>query len=148
MEIQEWYTRAEKELKGKSVDSLIRTYNGSLKVFPFLNEAEALNGVSFRASNLWFVQQSFFTNEPHAWNKLALQALMGGVNRLKLPTGWSTSQLIEALENIHVSFITFQINESDFDSYSEVLLQIASKQGGNENMLLHNKTINTLPLFE
>jgi hypothetical protein len=107
--LQDWQTLAEKELKGKSLDSLVRQKEEGIFLFPYATEGSSTNEVTFRATPSWQLHQSFQTKDPMAWNALALEALNGGANSLTIPASFNASDMKVALKDIFVGFINWEL---------------------------------------
>jgi len=138
MEIQNWKAQAQKELKGKPIENLIQEIENGVFVQPLLNEVQIFPGVSFRAQNTWNIQQSFNTNDPNVWNRLALESLQGGTSKLVLPSGWKEAELRMALENIWIAYIEFQLPSKNEVDYKNVLADLAAEQGKGEAPNCHS----------
>lgn len=107
--LQDWQTLAEKELKGKSLDSLVRHKEEGVFLFPYATEGSSTNEVTFRATPSWQLHQSFQTIDSLAWNALALEALNGGANGLTIPASFNASDMKIALKDIFVGFINWEL---------------------------------------
>jgi hypothetical protein len=107
--LQDWQSLAEKELKGKSLDSLVRQKEEGIFLFPYATEGSLTNEVTFRATPSWQLHQSFQTTDPTAWNVLALEVLNGGANSLTIPASFNASDMKVALKDIFVGFINWEL---------------------------------------
>jgi methylmalonyl-CoA mutase N-terminal domain/subunit len=148
MEIQSWKAQVEKELKGKSIENLIQQIEDGVFTQPLLNEVKITSGVSFRAKHSWSIQQSFKTKLPELWNALALEALQGGVNKLVIPQGWNSSDLLIALQNIWVAYVEFVLTAENYSDYHNVLVQLAAVQAKGDLQPTHKYIISSESAYQ
>lgn len=128
--LQDWQALAEKELKGKSLDSLVRQKEEGIFLFPYATEGNSTKEVTFRATPSWQLHQSFQTNDPILWNELALQALNGGANSLTIPASFNGNDLKLALKNIFVGYINLELeaHAEQADDQLDVIQEIYNSQ--------------------
>lgn len=148
MEIQSWKAQVEKELKGKSIENLIQQIEDGVITQPLLNEVQIGSGVSFRAKNSWSIQQSFKTKSPQLWNALAIEALLGGANKLVIPQGWNSSDLQIALQNVWVAFVEFVLPAENYSDFRNTLIQLAAEQAKGELQPMHKYVISSESAFQ
>ena len=148
--LQDWQTLAEKELKGKSLDSLVRQKEEGIFLFPYSTEAKSTEEPTFRAAPSWQLHQSFQTTDPMAWNVLALEVLNGGANSLTIPASFNASEMKVALKDIFVGFINWELeaHAEQADDQIDAIRQ-AYEQQDRAGVLafIHSKHINTNILF-
>jgi hypothetical protein len=148
--LQDWQTLAEKELKGKSLDSLVRQKEEGIFLFPYATEGSSTNEVTFRATPSWHLHQSFQTVDPMAWNALALEALNGGANSLTIPASFNASDMKVALKDIFVGFINWELEahaEQADDQIDAIKQAYESQDRAGILPLFHSKYIHANHAF-
>lgn len=148
MEIQSWRAQVEKELKGKSIENLIQQIEEGVFIRPLLNHVQIASGVSFRAKNSWSIQQSFKTKSPVLWNALALESLQGGSNKLVIPQGWNSSDLLIAMQNIWVAYVEFVLPAENCSDYHNALIQLAAEQAKGDLQPTHKYVISSESAYQ
>ncbi|MFM2228240.1 MAG: hypothetical protein RL664_1583 [Bacteroidota bacterium] len=147
---QDWQSLAEKELKGKSLDSLVRQKEEGIFLYPYATESSSTNEVTFRATPSWQLHQSFQTTNPLQWNGLALEALNGGANSLTIPASFNASDMKVALKDIFVGFIHWELEahaEQADDQIDAIKQAYEAQDRAGVLSFIHSKHINTNPLF-
>ena len=148
--LQDWQSLAEKELKGKSLDSLVRQKEEGIFLFPYSTQAKSTKEPTFRAAPSWQLHQSFKTTDPLQWNGLALEALNGGANSLTIPASFNASEMKVALKDIFVGFINWELeaHAEQADDQIDALKQAYEAQDrAGVLAFIHSKHINTNALF-
>jgi hypothetical protein len=148
--LQDWQTLAEKELKGKSLDSLVRQKEEGIFLYPYATEGSSTNEVTFRATPSWQLHQSFQTVDPIVWNALALEALNGGANSLTIPASFNASDMQVALKDIFVGFINWELeaHAEQADDQIDALKQAYEQQDRAGVLpLFHSKHIHANRAF-
>ena len=148
--LHDWQTLAEKELKGKSLDSLVRQKGEGIFLFPYSTEAKSTEEPTFRAASSWQLHQSFKTTDPLQWNGLALEALNGGANSLTIPASFNASELKVALKDIFVGFINWELEahaEQADDQIDAIKQAYEAQDRAGVLAFIHSKLINTNVLF-
>jgi hypothetical protein len=148
--LQDWQTLAEKELKGKSLDSLVRQKEEGIFLFPYATEGGSTNEVTFRATPSWQLHQSFITTDPLQWNGLALEALNGGANSLTIPASFNASELKVALKDIFVGFINLELEahaEQADDQIDAIKQAYEAQDRAGILPLFHSKHIHANQVF-
>jgi hypothetical protein len=148
--LQDWQSLAEKELKGKSLDSLVRQKEEGIFLFPYATQAKTTGEPTFRATTSWQLHQSFRTTDPLQWNGLALEALNGGANSLTIPASFNANDMKVALKDIFVGFINWELeaHAEQADDQIDVLKQAYESQDrAGVLSFFHSKHINTNALF-
>ena len=148
--LQDWQTLAEKELKGKSLDSLVRQKEEGIFLFPYATQAKTTGEPTFRATTSWQLHQSFQTTNPLQWNGLALEALNGGANSLTIPASFNASDMKVALKDIFVGFIHWELEahaEQADDQIDAIKQAFEAQDRAGVLSFIHSKHINTNPLF-
>ena len=142
--LQDWQALAEKELKGKSLDSLVRQKEEGIFLFPYATEGSSTNEVTFRATPSWQLHQSFQSIDPMDWNALALEALNGGANSLTIPASFNASDMKVALKDIFVGFIQWELeaHAEQADDQIDAIKQAYEQQDRSGVLpLFHSKHI-------
>ncbi len=148
--LQDWQSLAEKELKGKSLDSLVRQKEEGIFLFPYATQAKTTDEPTFRATTTWQLHQSFQTTDPLQWNGLALEALNGGANSLTIPASFNASDMKVALKDIFVGFINWELEahaEQADDQIDTIKQAYEAQDRAGVLSFIHSKHINTNPLF-
>jgi len=148
--LQDWQSLAEKELKGKSLESLVRQKEEGIFLFPYATQAKNTGEPTFRATTSWQLHQSFQTNDPLQWNGLALEALNGGANSLTIPASFNASDMKVALKDIFVGFIHWELeaHAEQADNQIDAIKQAYEAQDrAGVLSFFHSKHINTNALF-
>ena len=148
--LQDWQLLAEKELKGKSIDSLVRQKEEGIFLFPYATQAKTTGEPTFRATPSWQLHQSFQTTNAQEWNGLALEALNGGANSLTIPASFNASDMKVALKDIFVGFIHWEIEAHAEQADDQIdALKKAYEEQDRAGVLsfIHSKHINTNALF-
>ena len=148
--LQDWQTLAEKELKGKSLDSLVRQKEEGIFLYPYATEGSSTNEVTFRATPSWQLHQSFQTTDPSAWNALVLEALNGGANSLTIPASFNASDMKVALKDIFVGFINWELEahaEQADDQIDAIKQAYAQQDRAGVLPLFHSKHIHANRAF-
>lgn len=148
--LQDWQSLAEKELKGKSLDSLVRQKEEGIFLYPYATAGSSTNEVTFRATPAWQLHQSFQTTDPTTWNALALEALNGGANSLTIPASFNTNELKVALKDIFVGFINWELEahaEHADDQIDAIKQAYAQQDRAGMLPLFHSKHIHANQVF-
>ena len=148
--LQDWQKLAEKELKGKSLDSLVRQKEEGIFLFPYSTEAKSTEEPTFRAAPSWQLHQSFKTADPLLWNGLALEALNGGANSLTIPASFNASEMKVALKDIFVGFINWELeaHAEQADDQIDAIKQAYEQQDRAGVLpLIHSKQIYSNQVF-
>lgn len=148
--LHDWQKLAEKELKGKSLDSLVRQKGEGIFLFPYATGGSSTNEVTFRATPSWQLHQSFQTTDPTAWNALALEALNGGANSLTIPASFNASDMKIALKDIFVGFVNWELeaHAEQADDQIDVLKEAYEQQDRAGVLpLFHSKHIHSNQVF-
>ncbi|MFM1772359.1 MAG: hypothetical protein RLZZ71_1501 [Bacteroidota bacterium] len=148
--LQDWQTLAEKELKGKSLDSLVRQKEEGIFLFPYATQAKTTDEPTFRATTSWQLHQSFQTNDPLQWNGLALEALNGGANSLTVPASFNASDMKVALKDVFVGFIHWELEahaEQADDQIDAIKQAYEAQDRAGVLSFFHSKHINTNASF-
>ncbi len=148
--LHDWQTLAEKELKGKSLDSLVRQKGEGIFLFPYSTEAKSTEEPTFRAASSWQLHQSFKTTDPLQWNGLALEALNGGANSLTIPAFFNASELKVALKDIFVGFINWELEahaEQADDQIDAIKHAYEAQDRAGVLAFIHSKHIRSNQVF-
>ena len=148
--LHDWQKLAEKELKGKSLDSLVRQKEEGIFLFPYSTEAKSTEEPTFRAASSWQLHQSFKTTDPLQWNGLALEALNGGANSLTIPASFNASELKVALKDIFVGFVNWELEahaEQADDQIDAIKQAYEAQDRSGVLAFIHSNHINTNVLF-
>ena len=112
-----WKAKVASELGGQPFETLFREPEPGLLVSPYIHpdvlQKEVPGPLNLgRSDNNWAVTAGIHTAKPHEAHVLAMEALEGGADglRLNIPTRWDLEDFEIFLKGIHLNMITLQVH--------------------------------------
>ena len=146
--LADWEKLVEKELKGKPLDSLVKSIEEGITLHPFYTSGKSAQVTTFRATPHWSICQSFKSTDAKFWNQLALESLQGGSNALVLPATFQGNDLAIALTDIQIGFIEWELDTEAYAVQFPELLRLHQAQNNDSVLpLIHKYHVSANTLF-